>query len=154
MRYLHSKRSPCTHMYTWVYFITSSTWYHFPDWLGLLSHTLFLSINVSGKEVNEILQSRYTFNHQVAEEVRRCMQRWPLEQQWEGMWSRSSSARFLMDSTLLFHWKDIVVCHNELPLIWASSTVRLSLETQDVKQCLQDHLMRGQGCFGSVASLN
>lgn len=54
---------------------------------------------------------------------------------------------------LLLHWKDIV-CHNESPLIWASSTLALRLATQDDKQCLQDHLMRGQGCFSRAASLN
>lgn len=80
----------------------------------------------------------------------RFMRRWLLELQQEGR-SRIKKEpgvdRCPTGSPLLLRWKDIV-CHNELPLIWASGTVRLSLATRDDKPCLQDHLMRGQGCFG------
>lgn len=56
-------------------------------------------------------------------------------------------------SILLFHWKD-TACHNELLLICTSSTVRLRPASNDDKQHLQDHIMRGQGCFTGAASLN
>lgn len=56
-------------------------------------------------------------------------------------------------SILLLHWKD-TACHNELPLICTSSTVRLRPASTDDKQHLQDHIMRGQGCFTGAASLN
>lgn len=38
-----------------------------------------------------------------------------------------------MRSILLFHWKD-TACHNELPLICTSSTVRLRPASNDDKQ--------------------
>lgn len=56
-------------------------------------------------------------------------------------------------SILWFHWKD-TACHRELPLICTSSTVRLRPASNDDKQHLQDHIMRGQGCFTGAASLN
>lgn len=56
-------------------------------------------------------------------------------------------------SILWFHRKD-TACHKELPLICTSSTARLRPASNDDKEHLQDHIMRGQGCFAGAASLN
>lgn len=49
----------------------------------IVRHSLILN-NISGGELNVILQSSSISNHQLAKEVRRFIQRWLLELKWEG----------------------------------------------------------------------